>query len=633
MRAVVFGTAGHIDHGKTALVKALTGVDCDRLPEETRRGITLVLGFAPLADPLGELELSFVDVPGHERLVHTMIAGAAGIDRALLVVAADEGMMPQTREHLDVLEVLGVRGGVVALTKADAVEPARLDAVRAEVAAAVAGGPLDGAAMIACSALRGDGIAAVRDAVLACGRAVARRPDPNRPFRLSVDRAFTVAGAGTVVTGTATWGWVRTGDELVALPGAVRVRVRGLQVHGATRAEAEVGERIALSLAGATVSEMPRGEELLAAGPWRTSARLALDVRVLRGAPPLAEGERVWLHLHAARRMARVERAHPATIAPQKTGRVIVRLARAVFAVPGDKVVLRRVSPAAPIGGGEVLDVQPERVGRRDSHRLAELVRPSADPAAAIERWVRAAGVRGLTAKEIGLRLGVDEGGVESVIGRVLTGGSVAVAQVRPPALLHRDVLAGVQAAAEGAVRAAGGSGVPRAELVAQLVPPAARHLREFYLDLVRRSGVVREVAGRMLPADAAPLEDALAARLAEFYRNARFDAPSPEEAAAALGADPKASAGLVRFLVEQKRLARVGGKWVLHRQCLDEIVASLREWGVESFDVAAFKDRFGLTRKLAIPILEWLDSERVTRREGDRRRLLRPRAGSTPSA
>ncbi len=633
MRPVVFGTAGHIDHGKTALVKALTGVDCDRLPEEKRRGITLVLGFAPLADPLGEVELSFVDVPGHERLVHTMIAGAAGIDRALLVVAADEGIMPQTREHLDVLDVLGVRGGVVAVTKSDAVDPELLEEVRAEIAASLASGPLAGAPVLACSALSGAGIAEVREAVLACGRTVVRRHDPHRPFRLSVDRAFSVAGVGTVVTGTAAWGRVRVGEELLALPGGVRPRVRGLQVHGAARDEAEAGERVALSLAGATVAQMPRGEQLLPAGAWQPSHRLALDVRVLPGAPELGEGERVWLHLLAARRMARVERASPARIAPGGGGRVIVRLARPVFAAPGDRVVLRRVSPATTIGGGEVLDARPERLSRREADRLAAVVRPWADLPAAIGRWVALAGVRGVTAGEVALRLGVKEAGVESAIGRLLADGAVAVAQVRPPVLLHRDTLSSVASAAAALVRAAGATGVPRAELLAQLVPPAARHLREFYLDFLRRSGVLREVAGRALPADAAPLEDALAARVTELYRRAGFEAPSPEEAAAALGADRKAVEGLVRFLVEQKRLARVGGKWVLHRQCLDEIVASLRAWGVESFDVAAFKERFGLTRKLAIPILEWLDSERVTRREGDRRRLLRPRAGSTPGA
>ncbi|MGD1146610.1 MAG: selenocysteine-specific translation elongation factor [Thermoanaerobaculaceae bacterium] len=633
MRAVVFGTAGHIDHGKTSLVKALTGVDCDRLPEEKRRGITLVLGFAPLVDPLGEVEISLIDVPGHERLVHTMIAGAAGIDRALLVVAADEGIMPQTREHLDVLEVLGVRGGVVALTKADAVERVRLDAVRAEVAAHLAAGPLSGAPVITCSALSGEGVKEVRDAVLECSRGVARKQDPHRPFRLAVDRAFTVSGVGTVVTGTANWGRVRVGDELVALPGGARARVRGIQVHGTPRDEAEVGERIALGLTGVTVAEVPRGEQLLQADEWRPSHRLALDVRMLRGAPVIAEGDRVWVHLLAARRLARIERASPAKIGPGDSGRVIVRLVYPMFAAPGDKIVLRRVSPATTVGGGEVLDTQPPRLARREAESLAALPRPWIDAPAAIGRWVGLAGSRGLAATELSLRMGVREAGLESALGRLVTEGSIVVAHARPLQLLHRDAVAGARAKAAELLRAAGGMGVPRAEFVAQLLSSPARPLRDFYLDHLRRAGLVREVAGRMLSADATPLEDALAGRVAEFYRRAGFAAPAPEEVARALGAEPRVVEGLVRFLVDQKRLARVGGKWVLHRQVLDEVVASLKDWGVEGFDVSAFKARFGLTRKLAIPVLEWLDSERVTRREGDRRRLVRPRGETSPGA
>jgi selenocysteine-specific elongation factor len=250
MRTVVFGTAGHIDHGKTSLVRALTGVDCDRLPEEKRRGITLVLGFAPLADPRGELEVSFIDVPGHERLVHTMIAGAGGIDRALLVVAADEGVMPQTREHLDILALLGVRGGVVALNKADLLEADLIELRREEVAEALRGGPLAGAPLVVCSASTGSGVESLRDVLLACARGVMREEERHRPFRMAVDRSFSLPGIGTVVTGTARWGRVRTGDELLALPTGRSVRVRGVQVHGASREEARPGERTALRLAG-----------------------------------------------------------------------------------------------------------------------------------------------------------------------------------------------------------------------------------------------------------------------------------------------------------------------------------------------------------------------------------------------
>jgi selenocysteine-specific elongation factor len=632
VRAVVFGTAGHIDHGKTSLVKALTGVDCDRLPEEKRRGITLVLGFAPFPDPGDELELSFIDVPGHERLVHTMIAGAAGIDRALLVVAADEGAMPQTREHLDILEVLGVRGGVVALTKTDLVDPATVEARRQELLRALGRGPLAGAPVIPCSAESGEGLDPLREAILECARAVAREEEPHRPFRLAVDRVFTLAGAGTVVTGTAHWGSVRAGDELLSLPGEHLVRVRGVQVHGQSRPEAVVGERVALRLAGASVEELPRGEQLLSAGGWRATQRLALAVRLL-GEPALVEGDSVWLHLLAARVLARVERLHPVEIPAGASGRAILRLARPVFAVPGDRVVVRRVSPASTLGGGEVLDAQPPRLRRREAVALAGLPRPWQELPSTLLGWVAQAGPKGVTAAMLAARLGMRESGLEAPLGRLVAEGTLAVARARQPVLVHREAVAGIRDEAQRVLAASGNVGLPLAEFMARVVPTDAKALREFYLDELRRSGLLREVAGRALAGGAAPLEDALAARVAEFYRQAGFEAPSPEEAAGALGADPRVVQGVVRFLVDQKRLARLGGKWVVHRELLDEVVGSLQAWGVESFEIGAFKERFGLTRKLAIPILEWLDSQRVTRREGDRRRIVRPRLGTTPLA
>jgi len=632
VRAVVFGTAGHIDHGKTSLVKALTGVDCDRLPEEKRRGITLVLGFAPFPDPGGELELSFIDVPGHERLVHTMIAGAAGIDRALLVVAADEGVMPQTREHLDILEVLGVRGGVVALTKADLVDRSALEARRQELLAVLALGPLAGAPVVPCSAATGTGLGLLREAILECASGVTREEEPYRPFRLAVDRVFTLPGAGTVVTGTAHWGRVCEGDELLSLPGRVSVRVRGVQVHGEGRPEAEAGERVALRLAGASVQELPRGEQLLSSGAWWPTQWLALAVRLL-GDATVAEGDRIWLHLLAARVLARVERLHPADLAAGGSGRAILRLARPVFAVPGDRVVLRRVSPTFTLGGGEVLDGKPPRLRRREAGALAELPRPWLDLPATLLRWVAQAGPGGATAASLAARVGVREAGVEAALGRLVAEGALLVAQARPPLLVHREEVARIRERAREVLALSGSVGLPLAEFLARVVPGDAQRVREFYLQELRRSGLLREVAGRVLAGDAEPLADALAARVEEHYREAGFEAPSPEAVAAALGADPRVVQGIARFLVDQKRLARVGGKWVVHRGLLEEVAASLQAWGVESFEVGAFKERFGLTRKLAIPILEWMDSQRVTRREGDRRRIVRPRAGTIPPA
>lgn len=623
MQSVIFGTAGHIDHGKTALIAALTGVDCDRLPEEKRRGITLVLGFAPLPDTPPGLEVSFIDVPGHERLVHTMISGAGGIDRALLVVAADAGIMPQTREHLEVLDLLGVRGGVVALSKVDLVDEELAELVAEEIREALVGGPLEGAPVVPCSALRGQGLENLRAAVLACAAGVVRRADPHRPFRLAVDRVFTMAGVGTVATGTARWGEVRVGDELLALPSGRRLRVRAVQVHGETRREGLAGERVALQLAGVAVNDLPRGEQLLSPGPWRAHDRLAVTVRLLPAAPPLAEGDTFWLHLLAGRTLARVERLLPNPLPPGERGRAVLRLRRPLFAAPGDRLVLRRISPARTVGGAVVLDPHAGRIKRRDVQQLAALPDPGGDLAGALAVFVRAAGPGGVTVEALAARVGLRPEGLEAVLGRLVEAGEVRVVKSTPPTLLSPGHLLAVRERASQVLGAAGAVGLPLAELVGRVVPPEGNALREVYLEDLRRAGVMWEVAGRATAAGLAPVEDPLAVAVERVYREAGFDAPSPLEVAAHLAADPRAVEGVVRFLLDAKRLARLGGKWVVHRAHLEEVAAALAAWQGQTFDVARFKERFGLTRKLAIPLLEWLDSQRITRREGDLRRVL----------
>ncbi len=620
---MIFGTAGHIDHGKTALIAALTGVDCDRLPEEKRRGITLVLGFAPLPGTPPDLEVSFIDVPGHERLVHTMIAGAGGIDRALLVIAADEGVMPQTREHLDVLELLGVRGGVVALTKVDLVDPELVELMAEEVREVLAAGPLAEAPVVPCSALRGVGLEELREALLRSAAAVTRREEPHRPFRLAVDRVFTLPGVGTVVTGTARWGEVRVGDELVALPSGRRVRVRSLQVHGQPRREGGVGERVALQLAGATVEEVPRGEQLLSSGPWRAAQRLAVTLRLLPSAPALQEGDTLWVHLLAGRTLGRLERLLPAPLPPGQRGRALLRLRRPVFAAPGDRLVLRRVSPARTIGGAVVLDPHAAPLRRREAGRLGLLPDPGVDLPGALAAFIVGGGWGGVTLPQLEARLGILAEGLQGALGRVVEAGQARVVRTNPVTLLAPGHLQAVRERAVAQLATAGPFGVPLAEFAARVIPPEGQALREVYLEDLKAAGVMREVAGRAMSAGVPAVEDPLAAALEKLYREAKFAAPSPAEAAAQLGADPRAVEGVVRFLIDVGRLARIGGKWVLHRSVLDEVALALAQWEGELVDVGRFKERFGLTRKLAIPLLEWLDSQRLTRREGDARRVL----------
>lgn len=624
MRAVVFATAGHIDHGKTTLVAALTGVWCDRLKEEQERGMTLVLGFAPLVDPLGKVEVSFVDVPGHQRLIHTMLAGTGAVDRILLVVAADEGIMPQTEEHVALLELLGIRGGVVALTKKDKVSPELLLARQEEVARFLSSGPLSGAPILPCSPVTGEGIEELRQAILAAARQVERRPQPHRPFRLGVDRVFSLPGAGTVVTGTAFWGKLEVGEKLVAFPLGKAFRVRSLQVHGQNRKEVFAGERVAIALAGAKVEELPRGSQLLTPGPWEASTRLLVEIQLLPEGANLREGQRLWLFLLTARVPCLVEWLSPA-LSGNKV-RAVLRLAQPLFVAPSDRVVLRRPSPPATVGGGPVLDSQVKRWLRKDAAAFTELPVPWVDLPGCLRRWVADAGPSGITVTSLAGRLGVRPEGVQAALGQLLAEGTVMVTGPGETRVVAASQLEEALALAKALLERAGELGMTPAHLLQRLGIAEEASLRSFYVQQLKAKSLAREERGYLIAAQGEPAPNPSALALEEFYRKAGFAAPSPQEAAQALRLSPKTAEGLVSLLVRQGKLTRVGGKWILHRQALDKLVQSLYSWGRETFTVGEFKERFGLSRKLAIPILEWLDSQRITRREGDARKILAKR-------
>jgi selenocysteine-specific elongation factor len=367
MSRLTLGTAGHIDHGKTALVGRLTGVDTDRLPEERDRGMTIVLGFAPLTLPSGR-RLSVVDVPGHERFVRTMVAGATGVDLFLLAVAADDGVMPQTAEHVAVLEALAVRRGVVAVTKADVADPARAAAEARELL-----GDRPGLEVVACSARTGEGVGAVAEALDRVAAAIGRREDDTGPALLHVDRAFTIRGAGTVVTGTLWSGAIGRGDALELLPSGRRVRVRAVQVHDEGVERAGAGQRVAVNLAGVGLADVARGDALAAPGTVTPAWWLDGDLR-LRGA---RHGARVQVH-HGTREA-------PARLADLGDGLWQLRLERPLLARPGDRVVVRSIAPPDTLGGGVVLDAAALRHGRRPDvlERLQALRRGERPPDAA----------------------------------------------------------------------------------------------------------------------------------------------------------------------------------------------------------------------------------------------------------
>jgi selenocysteine-specific elongation factor len=635
MQHVVWGTAGHIDHGKTTLVKALTGTDCDRLPEERDRGITIDLGFAQLAD--SDIQLHFVDVPGHERLVHTMIAGASGIDLALLVVAADEGVMPQTREHLDVIRLMGVPGGAVALTKTDLMDADLVELVTEEIRELLAPTAFAGVPVVPLSAQTGAGVAELRQVLFEQARDVRPRQVEGRPYREPVDRVFSLTGAGTVVTGTSLWGELEVGADVAVFPRGSVFRARRLHVHGEERSRVEAGERVAVNLASASRSALSRGDQLVTPGPWQTTRLVTVSLELLTTAPgPLDEGDEVEVHALAARVTARVDRLSKRPLAPGSHANAQISLRQPMLLFPGDRVVLRRPSPVNTFAGGAVIDARLRRWQRRESAALERLpsVQRDAWPEL-LSSWIRREGLAGLTVPAMAGHLGVFDEAIEAPLGRLLDDGVVRALPTRPPVFIAAQQLENLaeEAGRELKRRFAGeevSAGIPARDFVGRLIPRSARQLADHYLEELRGRGVLELSEGRVVPpgqeSHMTEAGEALTRKVEALYRAEGFTAPSPAVAAERLQARTATVEGICHYLIQRNRLVRLEGKYLIHRAVMEEMARELRQWGMEDFAVGDFKEKFGLTRKIAIPALEWLDSERVTVRHGNRRKIIRRR-------
>jgi selenocysteine-specific elongation factor len=624
-RHVVIGTAGHVDHGKTALVRALTGVETDRWEEERRRGITIDLGFAPLA--LGDgLDASIVDVPGHEDFIRNMVAGATGVDLALLVVAADESVMPQTVEHVAILDFLGVRAGVVALAKADLVDATWLELVRNDVAERLATSRVAWQAIVPVSAVTGAGLDELRGALRG---AAAELPDraTDDLFRLPVDRAFSVAGAGTVVTGTTWSGAARVGDEVVVWPGGLRARIRSVQVHGVSRPSAEPGRRTALALSGLERDAVARGSVVVAGAGWQESTRLDVMMTLLAGAPPLTQRSRVRVHLGTAEVLARVTPAAE-RIRPGETGAVRLRLEQPVVARWGDRAVVRSYSPITTIGGAQVADPWPPGRPRRPGG-LERLLGSAEDRVlAAIER----AGFQGLTVADLPVRLGIPPSHVASVLGRLGTGTAVRVGE----RLIAADRLTALSERAARLLTAH-----HRAEPLAPGMPREALRqalgdadLADHVLDTMALAGeVVVEGAVARLPEHAARLDETaqgVARTLENALREGGSEGRTAGELAEATGNSRRAAA-VLEYMVRAGSVVRVGRERYYDAAVLERMVEQIAGVLRERSQVAPadLRDTFGLTRKFSIPLLEWLDGQGYTVRVGDVRRAG-PRLTST---
>ena len=631
VRHVVVGTAGHIDHGKTALVKALTGVDTDRWAEEQRRGITIDLGFAPLPlDP--DTEISIVDVPGHEGFVRNMLAGTTGIDAALLVIAADEGIMPQTEEHLAIVELLRIRRGVPVFTKSDLVDAEWLGLLAAEVAGRLARSPVRWEAPVATSARTGTGLTELRDAIGRMASDVADRAGQDL-FRLPIDRVFTLKGAGTVVTGSTWSGTVAEGDVIRILPLDRTARVRSIQAHGSAVASALPGRRTALALAGVEHHELGRGQVVVTGTGWRVTRRMDAAVEMLPAAArTLTARTRVRVHLGTAEVLARVTPAEP--VAPGASGVVRLALEEPLVVRGGDRFVIRSYSPVTTIGGGSVIDPFPPGAPRRLRQRRLSL---DAAPGDRLAGWVREARLPGLPLDDLPVRLGVRPEGVAAVVmeagKNVLMAGDRLVSRnaasreaERLGAVLDRHHAAhplnvGMSLEALRAAVGDGGGGPVSDAIVDQVLELAVRKgLLEVEGSVARRPGWRAAVAARA-DGDAGRISAHLAASDWRIPTVSELETEFPTLPVRALLAHLLRGGGVVQ--VDQERFA-VPDALERFQRTLEEVI---RDLGPAT--PAVLRDRLGLTRKYLIPLLEWADRRGVTRREGDTRVLARLTPGS----
>jgi selenocysteine-specific elongation factor len=631
MRRFLVGTAGHIDHGKTALVKALTGIDADRLPEEKRRGITIDLGFAH-AEWEG-VRLSFVDVPGHERFVRNMLAGAGGIDAVLLVIAADESVMPQTREHFEIVRLLGIRRGLVAVTKIDRVAADLVEVTVSDARDLTRGSFLEGAAIVPVSSQTGEGLADLKSALLR----LALEEDPAgreaRGARLPIDRAFSIVGFGPVVTGSLVTGTLSRDQRLELLPIRQPVRVRRLEVHGREVVEARAGERVSANLAGIELADVRRGVVLAAPGAFATSALLTARLELLAGAPPVKSGDRVSFHHYSSEARAVLRILDGKVLRGGETGRVQLRLSQPVAAVPGDRFVVRRLSPVETIGGGAVLDPLWPPVRRATPEALEELGRLDGSLAEKLLAWVEQGREEGVEEESLAARAGVSREEVRAALGEPIARAQARALRHSPERYIGEGVLArlAVRARAEiekGIAESSGAVGVSRGTLLARLLPSAdPRWTEALEKELVARGAYLIAGDEARLPGreDLPGVERELSERVADAFRRRGLDPPSIADVTREVGHKQKVVEGLAAYLVKKGSLLRLPGGWIIAREPVEDVIARLRGSGKDTFDVGEFKEMFGLTRRLAIPLLEYLDGAKVTRRVGEKRQILAP--------
>jgi selenocysteine-specific elongation factor len=616
VKNVIVGTAGHIDHGKTALVKALTGIDADRLAEEKRRGITIDLGFAHL-DLTPEIRLGFVDVPGHERFVKNMLAGAGGIDIVMLVIAAGESIKPQTREHFDICRLLGVQSGLIALTKTDLVDPEIVELATLEIEEFVAGSFLAGAPVIPVSAKTGQGLAELRDALRIAATRVVEK-NARGVFRLPIDRAFSMRGFGVVVTGTLLSGGISAEQEVMIYPERRRLRVRGVQVHGTAAKKAVAGQRTAINLVGIEAQEIARGMVLVEPDRFRAIREFSCVLEALPGAPPIKNHAPVHLHAGTAEIEAEVVLFRGETVLPpgaRTYARILLR--EEALLLPRDRFIIRRFSPVSTIGGGVVLDIAPVR-SRKSSEIKERLARIES---ASREEWVhlliKESGT-GLSPEELTARTGLTPGEIEEA-----TRGNPSVLKL-PGWLVDRNCLESLRETILQKIREfhrlhALLPGIPKQDLRPGL-PDALFDAVLKHPQIAVEGEIVRHRSHRVVLQQQ---EEQARSAIEGAFEKAGLAAPALPEVLAHAGIESGRARMLLQILLKEGTLVRITDDLVLHRSALERLQNDLASIKGARMSVPEFKERTGISRKYAIPLLEYLDRQKITRREGDSRIVL----------
>jgi selenocysteine-specific elongation factor len=627
VRNLIIGTAGHVDHGKTEIVKALTGRDTDRLREEKERGISIVLGFAPL--DLGDGVIAgIVDVPGHERFVKTMVSGAVGVDLALLVVAADEGVMPQTEEHFEVLRLLGVKGAVIAITKADLADGELLDLVERDVRDLIEGSPLEGSPIIRTSAVSGEGLAELR-ATLKEQALALRERESTDIFRMPVDRVWTKTGIGTIVTGTTWSGLVRKGAELVLEPGGRNVRVREVQSFERSLEAANAGMRTALALHGVRVHEVEVGMQLVSPGALAPSSMIDAFIEVSRLAGgAIKNRQRLRFHHAASEILGRVVILEGEALAAGSGGFVQLRLEKPAVARRGDRFILRSYSPQHVIGGGRVLDPNPVKLTARSAPAALGRLRVL-DTGTAEEVVVACAeggGVRGIPADGL-VRYGLTLQDVERARAALGESGRILEIEAR---LFAASIVADAERVLIALINTISGEhtllwGVDREEL-RERSGLREGPLFDFLIERGRREGTLFLKGGRVRAGSGeralSPDDEKALGALEARIREAGFEFAAKADLVAIVR-DEKRLVSYLHILSDRGSIVRISSDGFMIAERYRELLERMKErlQPGASVSVGEFKELFGFSRKFAVPILEHLDREGITRREGDARK------------